>query len=217
MPILYDELVRLRLKPGVDFEFNLETDSLMRVHKYGVAKLVNQRFWVAKRGLHISMIPDDRGVVIAALASLAAGAKRPGFWQVVLDASGRPVAEHPLKWTTRTVAPDAGSQTDQPPTLGADEPPVVETTGAMTRMLVSWMIGFDRVNDDASAAVLEILSVHAESPREVTLPIKTRGIAQRLHDEVICFIDDAVGIPDAVEQASKLAARVALLLTEDRV
>lgn len=211
MAYLYDSLVRFGLKPGKDFEFNSESDSLMRVRDAGVRRLVERRYWVHQRGIHISMIPDDQGVVSTALASMATDLKRPGFWRVVLDATGRPVAEHPLTYSTRKFDPeplDAGNGTDQPPPPQAAGPPIVETTGDLARMLVSWLIGYDRVNDDDIAAILEILSVHADSPREVRLTLPTLSIAQRLHDELLCFEDDANGIPNAAEQSATLRARV---------
>ena len=213
MPQLYDELVRLGIKPRIEFEYNLPTDSLMRVRDTGIHKLVKKRFWVVKRGLHISMIPDSTGVVDTALASLATGVKRPGFWHVVMDASGRPIAEHPLKYTIRQVEPDPefGKKSDHPPSgSGA----VVETTGELTRVLVSWLVGTDRVNDDDIAVILEILSLHAESPRDVTLTLASKSIAQRLHDELLCFEDDVKGLPDFVAQAAKLRAEVSRVLTE---
>jgi hypothetical protein len=90
----------------------------------------------------------------------------------------------------------------------------VETTGDLARLLVSWLVSQDRINDDESAQILEILSVHALSPREINLPIKTARIAQRLHDELTCFIDDVSGIPDAPVQAASLRENLALLLKD---
>jgi hypothetical protein len=217
MPSLYDELVRIGLQSGADFEYNQQTDSLMRVRSKGVRKLVAKRYWVNRRRLHVSMIPDDNGVVETALVSLATERKRPGFWHVILDTTGRPVAEHPLTWSSRKIKPEplvSGNDSDHPPSLQAGKGAEVETTGELARMMTSWMVADDRVNDDESAAILEILSVHADSPRNVKLPLRTRRIAQRLHDEVLCFVDDAGGIPDAVDQATKLHEKIALLLTE---
>jgi hypothetical protein len=217
MPSLYDELVRLGLQSGADFEYNQQTDSLMRVRSKGVRKLVAKRYWIKRRGLHISMIPDDNGVVETALVSLATVRKQPGFWHVILDTTGRPVAEHPLTWSSRKIKPEPlvdGNESDHPPSPQAGEGGEVETTGELARMITSWMVGYDRVNDDESAAVLEILSVHADSPRKVKLPLSTRRIAQRLHDEVLCFVDDVSGLTDAAEQATKLHEKIVLLLTE---
>lgn len=210
---LYDHLVRLGLKPDRDFEFAKDTDSLMRVHERGVRKLVSKRYHIRTRKLHVSMIPETNGVVSTALISMASGAKRPGFWYVVLDATGRPVAEYPLTYSKMEMKPD----TDQPPSGSEAVTSAVETTGDLARMLVSWLVGYDRVNDDDSAAILEILSVHALSPREVTIEFKTRSIAQRLHDELVCFEDDVTGIKDAAVQAATLRGKIALLLNEDRV
>src|SRR4051794_27888523 len=217
MPSLYDELVRLGLKPGADFEFDRQTDSLMRASAKGVRKLVAKRWFIRNRGLHVSMLPDGRGVVDTAFVSVATSIKRPGFWYIVLDTTGRPVAEQSLTWSNREVSPEPpadGKESDHPPSLQAGQPAEVETTGELTRMMVSWLMAYDRVNDDASAAVLEILSVHADSPREVKLLVNTRDIAQRLHDEVICFADDVRDFVVVADQADKLIERVALLLRE---
>jgi len=211
MPYLYDNLIRLGLKPGVEFEFLKETDTLMRVRNTGVRKLVDKRFWIVKRNLRVSMIPNDMGVVDTALVTLATEGQRPGFWHVILDTTGRPVAEHPLTYSTRKLKPselETGKESDQPPMRDQTVLPTVETTGEFTRILVSWLMAFDRINDDDSAVLLEILSVHADSPREVKLEVKTRSIAQRLHDELVCFEDDAVGIADAVEQSSTLREKL---------
>lgn len=208
---LYDDLIRLGLKPGQEFEFQHKTDTLMRIRNTGVRKLVDKRFYVTKRNLHVSMIPDELGVVDTALISAADDRKRPGFWHVILDATGRPVAEHPLTYSTRKVKPTAmptGNESDHPPSGKGAVLPEVPTTGDLTRMLVSWLVGQDRINDGDSAILLEILSVHADSPRNVKLEVKTRSIAQRLHDELVCFEEDAVGIADAVEQAAKLRAKL---------
>ena len=210
MPPLYDALIRLELKPQEEFEFNKETDSLMRVRGRGVRKLVARRFWVGNRRIHVSMIPNNDGVVETALVSLADGIKRPGFWHVILDASGRPVAEHPLTWTSEKV--ERSEAPHHPPSGDQAEESIVETTGELARLLVSWLIGYDRVNDDDSAKLLEILGAHLESPRDIRITITERRLAQRFHDEVLCFEDDANGIPNASDQASALRERIALLL-----
>lgn len=218
---LYDALIRLALKPGQDFEFATKHDKIMRARGPGVRKLVARRFWVNKtHNLHVSLIPNDNGVVDTALISTADEIKRPGFWHVILDASGRPVAEHPLTWSARKINPSdppepaSGNDSDQPPSGTQAVNTIVETTGELTRLLVSWLEAYTLVNDDDIAIILEILSVHAESPREVRLEIKSRAIAQRFHDELLCFEDDVSGIPDAIEQASALRARIARLLKE---
>jgi hypothetical protein len=213
MPFLYDNLIRLGLKPDRDFKFLKETDSLMMVREPGVRKLVAKRFWINTRGLHVSMIPNDNGIVESALVSAAEGHKRPGFWHVILDRTGRPVAEHPLTYSRHIIEPSI--DTDQPPTTHqADDAPYVETTGQLARMLISWLVGYDQVNDDDSAKLLEILSLHTESPRAIKLELPNQRIAQRLYDELTCFIDDARGIDDAIEQATTLQENISSQITD---
>lgn len=220
MPELYDTLIRFGLDPANDFEFNKEDDSLMRVRKEGVRKLVKKHYFIKMRNLHVSMIPNDNGVVETALVSLAAGVKQPGVWHVILDSTGRPVAEHPLTYSNRNMEahePDAGKNSDHSAAGNQAVKHELITTGDLARTLVSWLVGYDRVNDDDSAKILEILSVHALSPRTITIEIKTRNIAQRLHDELLCLEDDVAGIPEVADQAASLREKVALLLIGDRL
>jgi hypothetical protein len=217
MPYLYDTLLRFGLRPGKDFEFNEQTDSLMRVVGPGVKLLVMRRFWVTRRNLHVTLVPSADGVVRTALVQAADGIRRTGFWQVILDAQGRPVAEHPLTWSPRKLKPapmPVGKRSDQTPSTQAESLPTIETTGDLCRMMVSWLVAYNRLNDDGIARVLQILSVHALSPREVILEIKTRADAERLMHELTFFAEDAGSIIGASVQAERLSERIARLLKE---
>jgi hypothetical protein len=207
---LYDNLVRLGLKPDRDFEFSKKSDSLMKVHETGVRKLVDKRFLIKTRELHVSMIPSSNGVIETALITAAERNKPAGFWYVILDESGRPVAEHPLVYTTREIEPQEALEHHPPSGNQA-----VNATGDLVRMLISWLISQDRINDDDITAILEILSSYVESPREITIELKSRQLAQRFHDELLCFEDDIADIKQAAVQAASLREEVALLLTTD--
>jgi hypothetical protein len=212
---IYDHLVRLGLRPGRDFGYVKPSDSQMIVRDKGVRKLVDKHYLIKTRGLHVSLLPDDTGVVNTALVSAAEGYKRPGFWYIVLDVTGRPVAEYPLTYSKQVIEPHEPGSIIQPPSGWQAVKPTdatVETTGDLARLLVSWFVGYDRVNDDESAKLLEILSIHAESPREITLVLNESRLAQRLHDELLCFEDDVKEIPGATVQSTALREELTRLL-----
>lgn len=215
---IYDALIRIGLKPHKDFNFIRSTDSLMQANASGIAKLVQRHFMIKQKGLHVSMLPNPDGIVETALITAADEIKRPGFWHIILDYTGRPVAEHPLTYSKRAIEPHKPAENQHQPPSGPQaallrpKHPEVETHGDLARQMVSWFIYQDRVNDDDSAKVLEILSNHLDSPREILLPLPTQQIAQRLHDELICFEDDESSNQEVAVQAATLRRRIALLL-----
>jgi hypothetical protein len=209
-------MISYKLIPGEEFEFNEVSDSLMRIKGKGVRKLVDHRWSLNKHQIHASLIPDRVGVVQTAIVTLATDERRPGFWYVVLDSTGRPVAEYPLTYSRREVEPELFD--DTPPAVGSEAVTrTVETTGDLCRILLSWFVSQDRVNDDDSAAILEKLSVHALSPLEVRITIKSRRMAQRFYDELLCFEDDVNGIPGAVGQSTELRESLSRLSSGDTV
>lgn len=218
MPYLYDTLIRFGLKPGKEFEFNQKANHLMRVKGPGVRKLIEQHYLIKLRKIHLSLLPDDNGVVNTALVSVADQKNPPGVWHVILDRTGKPVAEHPLTYSKRKFEPTEPDDVTTTPTASQAVAPgtlIVHTTADLARMLISWLVCYDRINDDEIAKILKILSVHVLSPREISITLENRNMAQRMHDELLCFEDDVNGIPDAVAQASKLREEVALLLKTD--
>lgn len=214
---IHDALMRLGLKPHKDFHFVRPSDSLMQLNASGIQKLVKMHFRVKPRNLHVSMLPNDDGIVETALVTAADKYKRPGFWYIIIDGSGRPVAEHPLTYTRQILdTHESTSPLDSlhPPSGQKADKPMhwrVESHGDLARALVSWLVGYDRVNDDASTKVLEILSNYLESRREIILELVNKDIAQRLHDEIICYEDDISTNDVTAVQAADLRERIALL------
>jgi len=229
---LYDILRELGLVFHTDFDAKTIRDRSMRVmSKRGLRVIVERRDLSILTKLHVSLVSDPVGTVIAAVVSLAGADQMVGFFQVLLDHEGRPVAERPLtfsgdlarKRTKPGIVPNGANEPKSKPKARPYAPPRTRAPGGvlwvkasalLCRAVAAWLVEQDRVNDDEVAGVLEVLSVHEDSSGSVLLSFDAPEVAGRLALELMIYESDAPDGDSMTQSITRLGSRIARALAD---
>ena len=133
-----------------------------------IRALVEQRDMIVVAGLHVGLVADPDGRARAALVTLGA----PGFFHVIMDETGRPVAEQPLTLDVDANTPIAAPvEEDAPrPTYGAGGAPEEEDLGDGRE---SQEMGREGVESGAPAPAPVERERERASAREATIIVST--------------------------------------------